>query len=292
MHSIYIAAIVVTAFATAIYAGLLALLTPKEIRKSLLLLALIELPLQPLALFYVRKPLDGIILSAMGKTDWYYFVTAWYAPVTEELAKLLPVILFLVFKRIDKNQLRAWMLPISFGFGIGEAWLIAWTITRVPAYANTPWYMFGGFLNERLQVCFIHGMMTGLGLFLSIGKGRWLLGTFVAMLLHFFMNLPIYLFSPLVLNLNPTTAGLLSSLWVLIYFLIAIALVLGKDGAALLGRKLFGQAQCPRCNAIYDRPLIAVNMGSMRYERCPDCKTWNKTTRLKIDPDLPAETVP
>ena len=280
MPQIYIAAIGVTVLVTIIYAVLFLRIPPKELRWPLLLLALFELPLQPLALYFVRRPLDGVLVSAMGKTALYHFVTVWYAPVTEELAKLLPVIVFFAFNRIDKANLRSWMLAIGFGFGIGEAWLIASRIAVVPEYAHFQWYEFGGFYFERILVCFIHGGMTGAGLLLSIGRGRWVLGTLLAMTLHFFGNAPIYLLGPLVWNVNPAIAAQIMTLWTLLYFAGAVLLLTRREEI-----KRWRRAQCPRCHAIYDRPLLAINLGTKRYEPCPECKTWNLTGPYKVEPN-------
>src|ERR1700712_774063 len=112
MHQLFITAAILTVVITGIYAFLLVTLVPKDLRKWLLLLALIELPLQPLAFVYVRRPLDAIVVGAMGQSALYHFITIWYAPVTEELAKLLPVLIFFLFKKIEKSQLRLWMLPV------------------------------------------------------------------------------------------------------------------------------------------------------------------------------------
>ena len=65
MPSIYIAASILTLGLTGIYAALLMSLAPKELRKSLLLLALFELPMEPLSFIYCRMPMDGVIKAVI-----------------------------------------------------------------------------------------------------------------------------------------------------------------------------------------------------------------------------------
>jgi ribosomal protein S27E len=43
------------------------------------------------------------------------------------------------------------------------------------------------------------------------------------------------------------------------------------------GRMLFGRRRCPECGHEYDAPLIGINFGLTRYERCPHCRHWHWT---------------
>ena len=45
--------------------------------------------------------------------------------------------------------------------------------------------------------------------------------------------------------------------------------------------QMVGMAKYPECGTVYQRPLLAVNMGWLRYERCPGCKNFHTTQRLK-----------
>ncbi len=287
MPSIYIMSIIFTVFALGLFGALLYFLKPRTPIGWLLLLMILELPLEPLSILYFRRPMGNWLHDALGETGFFFFLQVWYAPVTEELAKLLPVIVFYLWGKIEKDRLHEWMLPIGFGFGIGEAWMIASLLTTNPEVTSMPWYNLGGFFGERLQVCFIHGAMTGAGLMLSIGQGRWLPGTLLSFCLHFCVNVPLYILGPHVFNANKTVMMLFALAWTTAAFLAGLAFILGRDGAAGLGLKLFGQAQCPRCKAIYNRSLWGMNLGPVRYERCPDCKTWNKTSEYK--PPVKAE---
>lgn len=57
-----------------------------------------------------------------------------------------------------------------------------------------------------------------------------------------------------------------------------------------LRHRLLGQAKCPGCGLIYDRHLLAVNMGTRRYERCPGCKKGHYTKAWKEEGPPPSES--
>ncbi len=39
---------------------------------------------------------------------------------------------------------------------------------------------------------------------------------------------------------------------------------------------LMGQAECPECGSIYDRPFFGINLFITRIERCPHCKRFHR----------------
>ena len=43
----------------------------------------------------------------------------------------------------------------------------------------------------------------------------------------------------------------------------------------VIGAALFGHATCPKCGDTYPRPLLAINLGIKRLERCSKCHRWN-----------------
>ena len=40
---------------------------------------------------------------------------------------------------------------------------------------------------------------------------------------------------------------------------------------------LISLRRCPECHADYDAPVLALNLGHTRYERCPHCRHWHWT---------------
>ena len=85
--------------------------------------------------------------------------------------------------------------PPALGFGIGEIWFLAHALIKSPSYPDLPFWMFGGFMIERLAVCFLHGAFL-VPPFYALAAGRsFLLGGLAGMVLHFLLNFPIYLAS-------------------------------------------------------------------------------------------------
>jgi hypothetical protein len=153
---------------------------------------LIALPLQPLAFYVVRLPIDGLLRTTFGMTGWVVIVSLFYAPMTEEPAKWLAAAAPTVRRAIASHPVSV-ALAVGLGFGIGEIWFLAHALATAPSYPDVPFWMFGGFMVERLEVCFLHGAFVALP-FVQLARGRsfWL-GGVAGMVLHFLLNLPIFL---------------------------------------------------------------------------------------------------
>src|SRR5205085_12471187 len=83
-------------------------------------------------------------------------------------------------------------LAAGAGFGVGEVWFLANALNS-PDYADLPFWNFGGFVLERLAVCFLHGAFLAPA-FVALARGRsFLLGGMVGMVMHFLLNFPIFL---------------------------------------------------------------------------------------------------
>src|SRR5690242_6927765 len=65
--SIYIMAIVFSVVALGVFLLLWRWMAPREIRGWILLLFLLELPMEPISFYLVRLPIDHIIVKAIGK---------------------------------------------------------------------------------------------------------------------------------------------------------------------------------------------------------------------------------
>ena len=276
MHQIYIAAIITTALAFFIVGGFLKWKSPKEEIPLLLSLMAIELPMAFAAFYLVRIPLlDGLVQLLIGKdTGTYRFITIFYAPLTEEPAKLLPLLIPFFYRKItEQNALRA-ALALGLGFGIGEIWLVASFIASAPVYVNIPWYQFSGFANERFMVCLMHGVFTATAV-RKLHKG-FVWGVLGAMALHYFGNLPIYLAGINLANFGKETWQIILTIYIPVYFIGSLLLLSYYSyGKANLGQLLHGLSLCPDCKTEYPAPIIAMNWLNKRYERCPNCKKWH-----------------
>jgi hypothetical protein len=116
-------------------------------------------------------------------------------------------------------------LAVGAGFGIGEIWFLARALITSPNFPEAPFWMFNGFMIERLEVCFLHGVLVALPFWmLARGRSFWV-GGLAGMVLHFLLNFPIYLaqIDALSLGQGPWVAILL--LWVVVFVVAGCFLV-------------------------------------------------------------------
>lgn len=219
---LFIAAAITTALALC---GAAILCKRATDRRALLLAFLIALPLQPLMFYALRLPVDGLLRSTFGiAAPFVTIVSLFYAPLTEEPAKWLTAAVPAVRRAIMENPISV-ALAAGAGFGIGEIWFLAHALIRSPSYPDLPFWMFGGFLIERLEVCFLHGALL-VPPFYALASGRsFLLGGVIGMAMHFLLNFPIYLASINVFGLGENWKPLLM-LWVLLFVVLGAILVL------------------------------------------------------------------
>jgi hypothetical protein len=268
-------AAVITTLAVAGFCGYLAIrLSQPADRPILLLAAIVALPLQPLAFYLVRIPLDGLVRAALGTDMAYAIATTSYAPLTEEPAKWLVLLLPAVRRVLRPDNAIAAALAIGLGFGIGEIWFLANQIAQVPAYTGIPFWMFGGFFSERFVVTFLHGGFIAF-LVARLAAGRSLVpGALIGIALHYLVNLPIFLRALQAFGLSAETWTLIATLApVLLAILIGVALNRLSRGRFQL--EALGRSTCPECGTAYPRPLLALNLGPWRYERCPNCRRFH-----------------
>lgn len=276
MKGIYIAALITTIAVLLIFGTLAYKIKDKANERWLLLAFLIALPLQPLAFYFVRLPLNRLLVMILGsKSTLYEWITLFYAPLTEEPAKLVPLLVPFILRDINKETFVRYAVVIGLGFGIGEIWFVASRVAQNPQFASMPFYNFGGFFSERMMVCVIHGVFLSVSLWRL--RDRFWFGVLGAMGLHFLGNFPIYLMTKNFLGLGQPFWQVLVSLWVVLFFIGGLALLAAfKYGSAKkIGRFIFGKAKCPECGKVYDKPLFGLNLGPKRYEPCPHCKKWH-----------------
>jgi DNA-directed RNA polymerase subunit RPC12/RpoP len=277
VHQIYIAAIVTTALAVAIFGTLIRKLRLPANPRLLLLAALIVLPMEPLSFYLVRVPLDHWLTALLGSgSPTLRWLSTFYAPLTEEPAKLLPLLIPAIRRDTNAGNFARYALAIGLGFGIGEMWFIAQLIASNPKFAGVPFYFFGGYLSERLMVCVFHSAFVAVALWQL--RKRFVLGEAGAMALHWLGNFPIFLLASNAFALGATFWGIALQVWILVYLVGALALLsYFVFGRVSPGRFMYGRRKCPECGAEYDASLFAANLGSRRYERCPRCRHWHLT---------------
>ena len=276
---IYLTAIVTTAVAAAIFGHVIYRLGSPANPRLLWLAFGIALPLQPLAFLIVRSPIDHWLVAQLGSTSpIYQWISSLYAPLTEEPAKLLPLLIPAIYRDIRSANFARYALAIGLGFAIGEMWFLAYLVAQIPAYAHLHFYQFGGYFGERLMVCVFHSAFVAVALW-RLRKG-FLLGFAGAAALHWLGNFPILLLAWNVGGLGQATWGVIIQSWLVLYFIGALALLsYFTFGRIALGRIFYGRRRCPECQQDYDAPLfLAINFGRTRYERCPHCRRWHWTT--------------
>ncbi|MGB9721847.1 MAG: YhfC family glutamic-type intramembrane protease [bacterium] len=139
--------------------------------KYFYLYSLLTLPLSALVNLAVKRPIALKLLALFNLEEepklwplWFLPIGILLAPVTEETIKILPVI-FSDLRQVLKEKKKALIagLILGFGFGIGEAWYLAFSLTqKMPEYASGSFWLLFGFFNERLMAIVVHGCMTAI----------------------------------------------------------------------------------------------------------------------------------
>lgn len=218
---LFVAAAITTALALC---GFAILLRRSDDWRPMALAFAIALPLQPLMIYLVRLPIDGLLRNTFGIAGVVTIISLFYAPLTEEPAKWLTVAMPKVRQAIVKDPIFL-ALAVGVGFGIGEIWFLAHALIKSPGYPDLPFWMFGGFVLERLEVCFLHGALL-IPPFYALASGRsFLLGGLAGMVLHFLLNVPIYFASINVFGLGENWKPLLL-LWALLFVVLGAILAL------------------------------------------------------------------
>ncbi len=278
MPGIYYTAILTAAVAIVVFGPLIHKLPQPADERRLWLAAIVVLPLQPLVFYCVRVPLDHWLVARLGATSSaYQGLITFYAPLTEEPAKLVPLLVPAILRDVRPANFLRYALAIGLGFALGEMGFIAHRVAQVPAFRALPFYQFGGYFGERLMTCVVHSAFVSVALW-RLRRG-FVVGIAAAMLLHWLGNFPIALLAWNVGGLGKTFWTLAVQGWLVGYFLAALALLsCFRFGRIAPGRLFYGRRHCPECGADYDAPLLlALNFGPRRYERCPHCRHWHWT---------------
>lgn len=231
MPSIYLAAIIATMLAVIII-GTIVL---KILKKNLFLLlpfSIFFLPMSYITFTFIRVPIVKFVINCFKIPQtvtawplWYVALVLLYAPVTEELIKLLPLFLSWIRKKISFNNRIAIGLMIGLGFGIGELWLVASWFSRNVYIAGYHWYQLWGYILERLISCFSHGVFTTVAL-KGLGN-KFTKYIIYAIGLHALSNLPIVMSRLGVIKLSTIVFQNISLLYLLL-FLIFLIFILSR----------------------------------------------------------------
>lgn len=277
MCGIYPAAALTSGIAAALFGTFIFKLRQPADGRLLWLAALIALPLQPFAFYFVRVPLDHWLVAQLGSSSaTYTWLSSLYAPLTEEPAKLVPLLLPAIFRDVRRENFVRYALAIGVGFAVGEMWFVADRIARVPALAVLPFYQFGAYMNERLMTCVFHSAFVSVALWRL--QRRFALGFAGAVALHWLSNFPVFLMAWNVGGLGKTFWMVSIQCFLVLYFFAALAwLSFCAFGQVVPTWIIYGPRRCPECETDYDAPLFALNFGSTRYERCPHCRRWHWT---------------
>src|SRR4051794_28249284 len=120
MPGIHFTAALTTGVAAAVFGILIYRLPFPARRRFVWLAAGLALPLQPLAFYLIRVPMDHWLAAHLVPTSASYrWLTTFYAPVTEELAKLIPLLVPAIYRDIRRENFVRYALAIGVGFAIG-----------------------------------------------------------------------------------------------------------------------------------------------------------------------------
>jgi hypothetical protein len=271
---ILIAAAITTVIAAVAVGVLILKLSKREDWGVLALALLYAVPAQPVAFYYIRLPLHELLTQWLGAGALLTAITLFYAPITEEPAKWLALGVPSIRKALKPENAIAIALSVGLGFGVGEIWFLAAKLYPSPQIAALPFWAFGGFLGERLMVCFIHGAFVAF-FFKRYAEGRSVaLPALLGIAMHFALNFPIYLSSINPGSLGAENWGILIALYLAVATLLLLLFV-NRLSAGRVEQGVLGNAVCPGCGKEYPRSFLAFNLLTVRYERCPHCRKFH-----------------
>lgn len=277
MPGIYLAALLTATLAAIGFGLLVARLRQPADQRCLWAAALVTLPLQPLVFYYLRVPLDHWLASRLDvSSPLYQALLSLYAPLTEEPAKLVPLLIPAIRRDLRPENFARYSLAIGLGFALGEMQFVAGRVAHHPTLSQLPFYQFGGFFGERLMTCVMHSAFVAISL--SRWRRRFVLGIAGAVFLHWLGNFPIMLMTWNVGGFGHQAWTALVQVWLILFFLGSLTLLSRFAFGRLDPVRLFyGPRRCPECHRDYPPPLVAVNLLRIRYERCPHCRHWHWT---------------
>lgn len=221
---IMVAALAVSVYATGVYGAYLAAKAPRAERPLLLACFALQLPMSALAFIAVRQPLDALVRQLLGAAHPLYpWVALLYAPLTEEPAKLWPLLLPFVARGLTRDNVGRVARALGVGFGVGEALFVAWLVLKDPRIPSLPWHAFVPFMRERFQVALIHALIVGISLLgLTATPRRLGAGLALAMGAHLALNLPVLLAAKGWLGGDRAQVAAILTAWVSLWWVVAL----------------------------------------------------------------------
>ncbi len=231
MSGIVIAALIAATAATLVWGAAILARGQRSDRRLLALCFVLQLPMSAVAYHLVRTPLDRAVHGLLGDGALYAWGRLLYAPVTEEPAKLWPLLIPWIARRVTRSNAARVAAALGLGFGVGEIGLLADLIRVNPRVAGLAWHELTGFMVERFLVCLVHGLLTAMAL---LGWKAWRIGLAgglaLAILLHLAVNLPIAAVHAGWFGTEPATLTVLMSVWNAAFFIAALVVLLVLDG--------------------------------------------------------------
>jgi hypothetical protein len=278
-----VASLITGALALFAFGFILARVTPREERWQVAFCVVATLPMCWVMFHLVRLPLDGSLKASLGEGELLRWIWTAYASITEEPAKLWPLLLPWIRLAVTPRSAARYALALGTGFALGEVFTVAGLIAqRQPQRAALPWYQLNPFIVERLMTFVIHSGMTAIVLAAWRRGPGFLPGLALAILAHWLVNIPITLSQAGWFGSNKLVTDIIVGLWItacFVLFLFWLGLLdIGRVG---LGSMFHGRATCPECGLEFDRRLLlGLNIdGDRRYEPCPRCQRWHWTKR-------------
>lgn len=279
MAGIWIACALAVAVALLAVGGFLWRGATARERLALGLMLASQVPASWLVNVHVKLPLHNAISPGVPDRDLYGWLSLWYAPVTEEIAKALTVAVAALLGWLAAGARRRRAIDAAIaaglGFAIGEMIFIAARVAAAPQFAALPWYNFGGFIAERLATAVWHPAFVALAA-VALAKGwRWLpLGLLGAFVLHFIGNAPIHLANIGAFGIARETWPPILLAWVVLYTipLGAMLFILRAGGGVKAAFAAAAEMACRHCGHRFKPGVMAVNLGAWRWARCPSCR--------------------
>ena len=161
------------------------------------------LPLSAIVNLLIKKPVILYMLKVSAFENHInilpihiLILTLLVVGFSEEAIKMAPVLLPPISEMLFRSKYYkiAFSWFIGVGFGLGEAYYIAYAISLNPVYSGYPYYFFTGYMNERTIVSLIHGILTVLALY-GWPSSRRIIGTYtLASIVHSVIDIPAALY--------------------------------------------------------------------------------------------------
>ena len=245
MAGIYTMATLTWVVAAGAWGGLVAFVG--RLGRTTVVLIAVGLPLSAVVNLLVKRPLLGAagiptdVAAGLGFGQVIFVLLLIGA--SEELIKVTPLLLGPVRGTLVSAERALWVgAALGLGFGLGEIAYLAWRIAGTPRYADTPWYLFTGFLSERVIATFVHMALTALFVLGVYRGGRAMLrAALLVISLHAAVDLAPLLFQ---IGMIPSSVA---SLYLLGFF---VALLFALERV----RHSVATISTPPTTVLYERP--------------------------------------